>query len=157
MGNTRLIEYYGGYGDAAPDFDQPKQQETTMDIEPEQFGRSIREIAFQKELASVINKYSFDTRLNIPDFLIAEHLFLAMVQLGETTRKAAEWGSNFLAVHEKLSTELAAPTEVNLPVAGDVLFKRYDSPSSFDEIFPKPSQTQMPYASERTSSPDLFD
>lgn len=116
-----------------------------MEFEPEKFGKNMREVEFQRELASVINKYSFDSRLNIPDFLIAEHLFSAMVQLGETTRKAAEWGNNFLADMES-SREIVQPKKENTVPLEQALFKKFDSPSSFEEIFPKPSQTKMPYA-----------
>jgi len=84
------------------------------------------EIGFKKELAVIINRHSYDSRLNIPDFLIAEHLIAAMSQLEETTKRAAEWGSNFLSGLESTRRELG-PIEKEL-------FKKHDTPT-FDELF----------------------
>jgi len=44
-----------------------------------------------RDLAAVINSHSFDSTLNMPDFIIAEMLYLFLVAIEEAQQKEKKW------------------------------------------------------------------
>lgn len=44
-----------------------------------------------KELAEIINKHSFDSALNMPDFVIAEMLYEFLCVMQEAVEKEKKW------------------------------------------------------------------
>lgn len=46
---------------------------------------------FEKDLTVLINKYSFDTHCNTPDFILAELLASIMFSFGATMRTREVW------------------------------------------------------------------
>lgn len=51
----------------------------------------MNEVAFQKELAVLINKYSMENGSNTPDFILAEYLCECLVAFNRATNRRTHW------------------------------------------------------------------
>jgi len=51
----------------------------------------MNELRFKQELASLINRYSYENGSNTPDFIIAEYLIDCLDNFNKTTNKRTEW------------------------------------------------------------------
>ena len=47
--------------------------------------------AFTKELEQLLNKYSIDNYMNMPDFMLADYIVTFMVITVNTRRRLEEW------------------------------------------------------------------
>lgn len=57
---------------------------------------------FMKELAALINKYSFENNSNTPDFILAEMLLGFLTVFDNTSMKREEWYGKHLKVGSNL-------------------------------------------------------
>lgn len=51
----------------------------------------IPEPSFEQELSSLLNKHSWDSKTNVPDFLLADHLILHLRNLQHLDKANKEW------------------------------------------------------------------
>lgn len=51
----------------------------------------VRRYMLLNDMAKLINKYGIDNDLNIPDFIVAKHLFKTLETLSMTVEQYEEW------------------------------------------------------------------
>lgn len=49
------------------------------------------EETFEEELRTLLNRHSWDTRTNVPDFILADHLTGELRNLSALVKKNDEW------------------------------------------------------------------
>lgn len=67
-----------------------------------------KEIEFKRELASVLNKFSWDNYCNTPDFILSDFLHWTLLNYRTTKQKNDDWHKSKMMV-EKLE-ELTPPS-----------------------------------------------
>ena len=68
---------------------------------------------FEKELESLINKYSIENYCDIPDFLLAKLIVTTIINTGQTFKTVLDWHGCNSVCHPASDNQRLQPTEMN--------------------------------------------
>ena len=66
----------------------------------------VKQLTFEQELESILNKYSKENASNTPDFMLAKYLSVCLENYNETVKARDEWFGVDMWLNEKLLKKL---------------------------------------------------